>query len=67
MTRPDPELALMHQRLGAEIDRAIRTSDEIGAMTVSCHLQMARDMLDEFPPSHRVGASRDSTGVVPEQ
>jgi hypothetical protein len=47
MNFPVADIGALRRRLGAEIDRALETSDYLGATLVGCHLQMARDLLDE--------------------
>ncbi|MEI9850099.1 MAG: hypothetical protein WDN24_03605 [Sphingomonas sp.] len=55
MNSTTPDTGALRRRLGAEIDRALLTSDELGASLIACYLQMARDILDPGPNSDHDG------------
>jgi hypothetical protein len=61
MILPAADIVALRRQLGEEIDRALQTSDHIGTSTVSCHLQMARDMLGD-PVVGSAGPRPDSGG-----
>ncbi|WP_448663965.1 hypothetical protein ACG3SL_04595 [Sphingomonas sp. CJ20] len=45
MIRPAVDLATLRLQLDSEIETALVTAEHLGVTLVSCHLQMARDML----------------------
>jgi hypothetical protein len=61
MNLPSADIASLRRQLGEEIDRALETSEHLGVTLVSCHLQMARDMLGE-PVARAIGPLADSAG-----
>ncbi len=64
MILPAPDMVALRRQLGEQIDRALQTSDHIGTSTVSCYLQMARDMLGEPAAMEPAGPCADSGGTA---
>ncbi len=54
------DTAALHRSLDSQIETAIMTAEHLGMTLVSCHLQMARDMLG-VPLSSAVGPKHDAT------
>jgi hypothetical protein len=67
MILPTADIVALRRQLGDEIDRALRTSDHIGTSTVSCHLQMARDMLGKPAEAEAAGRPANLGGTARRQ
>ncbi|AJP73404.1 hypothetical protein [Sphingomonas hengshuiensis] len=59
------DTAALHRKLDTQIETAIMIAEHLGATLVTCHLQMARDMLG-VPLSAVGGPNHDSTAPDPE-